>query len=115
MDFDKAVKKILQQYADGVISDTNQLTKKFGQLGAKDLRANSGFNTGAYAKGWKSKFEERRLGSSAIIYNEKAGLPHLLENGHALRNGGRTAGRTHIAPVEEKLVKEYVEAVKKTI
>lgn len=116
-DFAAAMAKILEQYKDGLIADTTQLTKKFAQQGAKELRSASGIfgGSGGYAKGWKSKVETNRLGASAVIYNEKPGLPHLLENGHAKRNGGRVGGRTHIAPVEEKLVEEFTKAVEKAI
>lgn len=111
--FASAVAKVLEQYKDGIIEDTDKLTKKMAQTGAKELKAASGQfgGSGAYAKGWKAKFEKKRLGSNAIIYNEKAGLPHLLEKGHAKRGGGRVAGRTHIAPVEQKLVEEFTKAV----
>lgn len=111
--FSAALQKILNDYKDGVIVDTEQLTKKFAQRGVKELKSASGIfgGSGGYAKGWKNKLEKQRLGSSAIIYNEKAGLPHLLENGHAKRGGGRVAGRTHIKPVEEKLVEEFTKAI----
>lgn len=51
--------------------------------------------------------DENRLGVTAIIHNTTPGLPHLLEKGHANRDGGRTPGRVHIAPVEEELVKLF--------
>lgn len=113
--FAAAVQKILEDYKDGIIVGTDELVKKLSQKGAKQVKSNSNFGTGAYAKGWKSKVEKTRLSTTGIIYNEKSGLPHLLENGHALRNGGRVAGRTHIAPVEEELVKEFEQAVKDLI
>lgn len=111
-DLATAVAKILQQYEDGIITDVAQLTKKFGQQGAKELKAASGiFGGGGYSGGWTSKLQTNRLGATAIIYNQKPGLPHLLEKGHAKRGGGRVSGRTHIAPVEEKLVQEFTKAV----
>lgn len=108
-----ALQKILQDYAEDVTKDTAQLAKKFTQKGVQQVKANSGQfgGTGQYAAGWTSKFETGRLSAQGVIYNKIAGLPHLLENGHANRNGGRTAGRVHIAPVEEKLTKEFQKAV----
>jgi hypothetical protein len=42
---------------------------------------------------------------------------HLLEKGHALRNGGRARARVHVAPVQdwmnEELRKKIEEAIKK--
>ena len=50
------------------------------------------------------------------IYNAKLpGLAHLLEHGHAKVNGGRTAPRVHIAPVEKKLIEEYERNVENDI
>lgn len=111
------LQKILQDYADDVTKDTQQLAKKFTQKGVKQVKANSGQfgGTGKYAAGWTSQFETGRLSAQGVIYNKLAGLPHLLEKGHANRNGGRTAGRVHIAPVEEKLVEEFQKAVEGAI
>ena len=115
--FTLAINKILEEYKDDLVKDTDTLVRKLGQKGAKELKSASGIfgGSGAYAQGWKSKYEKKRLGATATLYNEKSGLPHLLENGHAKRNGGRVAGRTHIAPVEERLVKEFEKAVKDAI
>ena len=112
-DFAASVRKILDDYQKDINRNLGELTKKLGQKGAKEVKNQSGQfgGSGAYAKGWTSQYEESRLSKTATIYNQKAGLPHLLENGHALRNGGRTAGRTHIAPVEQKLVEEFTKAV----
>ena len=44
-------------------------------------------------------------------------LTHLLEKGHILKRGGRTLGRVpakvHIAPVEERAIKNLEEAIEK--
>ena len=115
--FASEISKILEQYKDDIVKDTDTLVKKMGQKGAKELKSASGIfgGTGDYAKGWKSKVTKSRFGATATIYNEKPGLPHLLENGHAKRGGGRVAGRTHIAPVEQKLIEEFEKAVKEAI
>lgn len=38
-------------------------------------------------------------------------LSHLLENGHALRNGGRAAGTHFIRNASEPILEEYLQAV----
>lgn len=104
------IQKILEDYEGDIENLTKETVQKIGRKGVEALRSNSGVfgGTGKYASGWSSKVEETRMGSKATLYNAKVpGLPHLLENGHANRGGGRTAGRVHIKPVEEELIKAF--------
>ena len=114
-----SINKILNEYADNLQENVGKLAKEFAKQGAKtvsaEARAKFG-GTGKYASGWTSRYETGRYSAQGIIYNKDVpGLPHLLENPHALRNGGRTSGRTHIAPVEEKVVQEFERAVRQAI
>ena len=59
-------------------------------------------------------------GYSSIIYNKKHyQLAHLLEKGHALKQGGRTVGHAqafpHLAPVAERAENELLSNIKKRI
>ena len=109
------VEKILNEYGENVQQNLGDIVKARSKKGASTLRSQSRQavgGTGAYAKGWTSTAQTGRDSAQGTIYNaDLPGLPHLLEHGHANRNGGRTAGRTHIAPVEEKLVTEFQKAV----
>lgn len=113
------INKILTEYGDQVQQNVDEAAKKVTKAGVKAVKGNasSAFGgSGKYASGWTSKFEKGRLSSQGIIYNGTVpGLPHLLEHGHANRNGGRTPGRPHIAPVEQQIIKDFEEAVKKAI
>lgn len=42
-------------------------------------------------------------------------LSHLLENGHALRNGGRTEGTHFIKKAADPILEQYVKAVEEVI
>lgn len=42
-------------------------------------------------------------------------LSHLLENGHALRNGGRTAGTHFIRNASDPILEQYIKAVEEVI
>lgn len=110
------VKKILEDYGEDVQQNLGTIVKKMSQKGASTLRSQSRGTfggSGAYAKGWTSTAQTGRVSAQGTIYNQDLpGLPHLLEHGHANRNGGRTAGRAHIAPVEEALVREFETEVK---
>lgn len=110
-----AVNKILEEYADDVQENIDEITERVGKAGVSALRSESREKypngTGEYAKGWKATTERGRLGTSVILYNEHPGLPHLLEHGHAKRGGGRVPGRPHIEPVESELIKQYEQEV----
>lgn len=106
--------KILAEYGEEVAESVDEITKAMAQKGVKALRSSSKSTfrgTGKYASGWTSEVESSRTGPRATIYNKHPGLPHLLENGHAKRGGGRVPGRAHIAPVEDELVKAFEEEV----
>ena len=116
------VNKVLTEYGDEIQENVNDAARRVTKAGAKAVKGNaqSLFRIGKgeknYAKGWTSKFETGRLSAQGIIYNKDLpGLPHLLEHGHANRNGGRTPGREHIAPVEQKIIEDFEKAVKKAI
>lgn len=110
------VGKILEEYGDNVQENINEIVSEMSKQGAKAVKgqARSTFGgTGKYASGWTSQVETGRVSAQGTIYNQDVpGLPHLLEHGHANRGGGRTAGRVHIATVEEKLVKEFESKVR---
>ena len=115
----KECDKILEEFRDDVDKNMNEAIKKVTKAGAKQVKANarSTFGgTGKYAKGWTSRFENGRLTAQGTIYNSSVpGLPHLLENGHAKRGGGRVAGREHIAPVEQELEETIIKELKATL
>lgn len=111
---ESSVTKILAEYGDEVQTNLDEITARVGKAGVSAMRQESKQKfggTGAYAKGWQSQVVESRLGNSVVIYNRTPGLPHLLEYGHAKRNGGRVAGRAHIAPVEEQIIDSFEKEV----
>lgn len=112
-----AITGILNEYADGVTTGVKDAVKKTTKDGAKLVKkeAVKKFGNGPYAQSWTSKYESDRLGSSGVIYSTKPGLPHLLENGHMLRNGRLWEGRPHISTAEEKIAEEFEEEVLKSI
>ena len=105
------IQKILEEYKGDIELLNKETVKKIGQKGKQALQQSSGIfgGTGKYASGWSVKVEEQsRAFAKATLYNSKVpGLPHLLEYGHAMRSGGRVAGRVHIKPVEDELAKAF--------
>lgn len=112
-----AIHDILAEYGDDVQANLADAVKQVSKKGAQAVKAaaRSTFGgTGEYAAGWTSRTETGRFSAQGVIYNKDVpGLPHLLENGHAKRGGGRVQGRPHIKPVEETIVKEFEAEVKK--
>lgn len=113
----EAIAQVLEEYGDEVTKDMDEVTKKVGRVGVKALKSASAVfgGSGRYRKSWTSKLETERYGSTVTLYSTVPGLPHLLEHGHANRGGGRTPGRTHIAPVEQELIKEFEEQIRKAV
>lgn len=109
--FASAVSDILKDYAEEKAKDTGDIVKAVAKKGALAIKNESlekfkpaGLKKGRYGTGWTTTIEEKRIGTVATIHNAKyPGLPHLLENGHAKRGGGRVAGTAHIAPVEDEI------------
>ncbi len=115
---DIAINKILEEYGDNIAADVNSAAREVTKKGVTAVKqgAKSSFKGKKYAKGWTSKFEEGRVSLQGIIFNKDIpGLPHLLEHGHAKRNGGRVEGRIHIGNVEQEIVQKFERAVREAI
>jgi glutamine synthetase type III len=110
----EAINDILDEYQDKVYENLDEITQRIGKKGVEAVKnaSKDTFNGKKYASGWAMQAEKNRLYTTVVIYNKKqAGLAHLLENGHVKANGtgryGQWDGRSHILPVEEKLIEEY--------
>ena len=128
--FGKEVEKLLEEYGEDVKDNLDDATKKIVNQGVRLLRAESKSKLGTsgkrkkkYASSWTTQFETGRMSTQGTIYNTEAGLPHLLDKGHVLKNGtGRVINKAtgkdevpaypHIAKVEEEIVKAFEREVK---
>ena len=69
-----------------------------------------------YNNSWTSKSYKFNDSYVEVVHNQKHyRLTHLLENGHALHQGGRAGAFPHIAPVAEMAEKELLSNIKKNI
>lgn len=110
---DTAIHDILKQYNDDINGFVASGLKQAANAGRSALRAGSPKGrTGKYRGGWGFKLSRESIGRfHLVLYNQgdHKSLTHLLEKGHAKRNGGFVAARPHIAPVDEKIKKEFIE------
>lgn len=111
------VNEYLAEYGDQATEAIEEASKATAKEVVKELRKGGGYNGGEkFNKGWTSKTEASRLGSSTTVYNStQPGLAHLLEFGHAKRNGGRTRAFNFIAPVSDSVEKKFEAAFDKAL
>ena len=102
-DMAKEIMRGLTEYADLADSAMKAAVKKTAASVKKEISANAPKRTGRYAKSWATKKTKENSHSLEITVHSKNRyqLAHLLEKGHAKRNGGRVPGKPHIAPAEE--------------
>ena len=122
-DLSKAVARVLKEYSESVTDSVQRVTNELAKEGVRRIKSESpaspnSMYSGSYRSGWTKKVITNRMGASAIIYNGKyPGLVHLLEKGHALRQGGRTRAQPHVGPVQdwlnEELPRRFEEAISK--
>lgn len=113
------INSILAEYGADIDNEMDNAVKRVAKAGVSALRrvAKQLFGgSGRYAKGWTSTVETGGHSAQGVIYNKDVpGLPHLLEHGHLNRDGSRTPGKPHIAPVEDEIAQFFTEAVEKSI
>ena len=99
-----AIMEDLQKYADAAAMDVKAAVRKSANTVKKQIGENAPVGkTGRYAKSWRVKTtEENSQKLVQTVHSPKRYmLAHLLEKGHAKRNGGRTRAFPHIAPAEQ--------------
>jgi hypothetical protein len=108
----KEIQKQLKYYAADVKEKVEAAQNESAKKLVKDLKRDSPEKTGDYAKGWRIKRTAKKL----IVHNStNYQLTHLLEHGHAKKNGGRVPAQVHIRPNEEETVKEYIRKIERAI
>ena len=115
--FAQAVKDYLEIYVEDIGESVEETSNQIGKEAKDELKQTSPKKTGRYAKGWTIKKDKKKKNYYAIKIHNKTDyqLTHLLEFGHATRNGRRTKAIPHIRPVEEKYKKEFEERLKDKI
>lgn len=117
IDVDGLANEIMQElynFQHTTAEAVEKAVKETAKETAKELNAASPVGqTGDYAKSWSYKRDpsmKEKYRYNMVVYSKapEYRISHLLENGHAKRNGGRVNAIVHIKPIEEQ-AKERLE------
>lgn len=113
----KEIAKALEDYEDDISEAVEEVSNKIGKEAVEEIKQKSPKKRGNYTKGWSLKKDKLGKNKYSVKIHNKTDyqLTHLLEFGHATRNGGRTKAIPHIRPVEQKYVKEYEQELKRKL
>lgn len=103
----KGMKKVNDECMEEFVSDTK------GDAPRSNTR-----RSGTFAKNITSKTTletPNRKVNTWYVKNPEYRLTHLIKNGHAKRNGGRTKAQDFITPNYNKLEKNFEEGIKEVI
>lgn len=113
------IAKELTLYDDKIITGIKKEAKRYMSALVKETKATAPVgNRGKYRDSIASKkLSENKRSISYVWYVRGSAyrLSHLLEKGHANRDGSRTAGTHFIQKASDPLLKEYVEMVEDII
>ena len=126
----KALLEYLQDYKEDIDEEVVELSNKYikearkelksiSPVSSKDVRLKGGGvqTRGSYAGSWSVKNGKKITDVySKVVSNSKYyRLTHLLEFGHANRDGSRTAPIPHIRKTEDKYREKFIQELEKKI
>lgn len=108
-----AIAEALTEYDQRIADETKRIADEVAKETVDELKKTSPKLTGSYRKGWRKKqtFANERTKRNTVYNQTDYQLTHLLEYGHASRNGGRVKAIQHIAPAEQKAIKDLRERI----
>lgn len=111
----EAVMEGLLEYAELAAAVMKDCVKKAGNTVKKETQAGAPVRTGKYKRSWAVKRQRETSSTLEVVVHSRNRyqLTHLLEKGHAKRGGGRVKAVPHIAPAEEKGVRELEKGIKR--
>jgi len=115
---DNEITRLMAEYTEDITIGVEQATNKTAKQILNEVKAN------ARHWGWSDKYvngftksDQSTPGSRKyVVWNRKyPGLVHLLEDGHALWQGGRARAYPHIYPAVRENIPTYEKLVEKII
>ena len=115
-----AINRELTIYGDNVIVGVKKQAKNYMNQLVKETKATA--PVGKRSKHYRDSITSKKMGENdrSVTYlwyvaGSDYRLSHLLEKGHALKNGGRTAGTHFIQNASESILQQYIQAVEEVI
>lgn len=116
----EAISQELTLYNDRIISGVKAEAKKSMNQLVKKTKATA--PVGKRRKHYKDSIKSKKMSENdrSVSYlwyvaGSDYRLSHLLENGHASRNGGRVSGTHFIKNASDPILKDYIQAVEEVI
>ena len=112
-----AIKDTLKEYAEVSADKVKNAVKEAGKTVQKEIEMSAPRDTGDYSKSWAVKNVKETSSYLEVSVHSKSHyqLAHLLEFGHAKRNGGRVSGKVHIATAEAKGIEQFESDIEKAL
>lgn len=116
-DLQAAVSQILEDFVDDVTRITKEDVDEVTTAALKEVKSHAPVNTGAYKKSLKktTAYESTTEKRNVIYSKGQSGLTHLLENGHAKQNGGRTRAFPHFKYGQDLIDEQLLKKIKDDI
>lgn len=117
--FNKTLIGVLEEYNRDVIKEVKKQTKRAMKDLVNNTKADAPVSDHAYdhyRDGISSKtLKEDDQSLIKLWYAENYRLSHLLNNGHALRDGGRYPGNNFIGKNVDRIITWYLTAIEEAI
>ncbi|MDQ1233347.1 hypothetical protein QE450_000845 [Paenibacillus sp. SORGH_AS306] len=115
-DLSRNIMESVINYADNVSVAVDNKVKVAAEAVRNEAAANAPKKSGNYAKGFI--ITKRKIGGQQklVVWNKKYyNLVHLLEKGHAKKNGGRVLGIPHLIPAFERHAAQLLNDIRQVI
>ena len=108
-DFSSYMADLIAEFGDEAVEANETAIRKVAKDVTKELRSAGSFGGSAYRKTIGAEIKTSRIGIEASVGSKTLpGLTHLLEFGHAKKNGGRTKAFNFIAPINDTVEAKYM-------
>lgn len=114
---DETIQKILEESTYKLKEAVHQEALDIANDVCEKLKRDSPKDTKKYSRSWVVEETKSSLGSKGVVIKNKKyyRLTHLLEHGHAKRDGGRVQAYPHIGRLNDIACAEFERRVKKLI